>query len=520
LRPEQIAEAASILVMDVGRMERGDAEVRLDLVAAYAAALGFALTLRPDLPHLEGAAATPVTAARLAEDLERLRGEFGACREGVDLSPSALARYANLTVKTVFALERGPQIPKLSTALAHAERFGLVLCLCNRGERTPPASIREMVAADLAAIYERIGSATKSTSSHHLKEPRSEMEADVARVLSEAYSRLGIPHRAFARSIGLNWKTVFPEGIPSFTGRFQTTASVAARLGYRILAVPSDVDVGKIVSRYEAAPTEEPDLSDLQALDVARTFARRRIGLGHTFADVHRRGGPTAKTVRNVESNPVDATLALLCRYAQSMDLTMVAVPEEAAQAIRAAIDLPADVPIIRRLPGNGAARHFNPEVEARKRAIMADLCRTVNETADKAVTAGDVAAVLCVPSAKVEGLVEGRRHRARAVEFAGLLRAAGLLLAFEDGTGGFRAQFGASSSTEDEIREFFDRTIVYRQGLGLHHEAAGIRIGISGSRLQHMELGEPKILTTSLMLYAEALGLAWRVEKAADRAA
>lgn len=520
LRPEQIAQTASILVSDVGRMERGDGDVRLDLVAAYAAALGCAVTLRREASKVEGAAFTPVAASRLAADLDRLRAEFGACREGVDLTPTALARYANLTAKAVFALERGPQIPKLSTALAHAERFGLTLCLCGPDGRTPPAEIRGIVVSDLASIYDRIGSATKSTSSHHLKAPRSEMEAGVARVLAEAYAGVGIPHRAFAGSVGLNWKTIFPEGVPSFTGRFGTTASVAARLGFRILAVPADLDVEEIASAYKAKPTEEPDLSDRQALDVARMFGRRRNGLGLNFADVNRRGGATVQTVRSIESNPVDATLALLCRHAQAIDLKIVAVPQKAVKAILAAADIP-DAPLDRpRPPANGAARHFNPEVDARKRAIMTGLCKAVTDAAGSPVRDRDVATALGVPPRKVEGLAEGRRYRAGTVEFAGLLRAAGVTLSFEDAARGFRAEFGASASAEDEIRAFFDKAIVHRQGLGLHHDVAGGRIGISGSRFQQMELGDAKILATSLMLYAEGLELRWRIERPPGRAA
>jgi transcriptional regulator with XRE-family HTH domain len=489
-------------------------------VAAYAAALGCAVTLRREASKVEGAAFSPVSASRLAADLDRLPAEFGACREGVDLTPSALARYANLTAKTVFALERGPQIPKLSTALAHAERFGLTLCLCGPDGRTPTDAIREIVVSDLASIYDRIGSATKSTSSHHLKAPRSEMEAGVARVLAEAYEGVGIPHRAFASSVRLNWKTIFPEGVPSFTGRFGTTASVAARLGYRIVAVPADLEVGKIASAYEATPAEEPDLTDAQALDLARMFARRRLALGHTFGEVHRRGGATAQTVRNIESNPVDATLAVLCRHAQAIGLSIVAVPEGAVGEILAAVGTPEVVPARPRLPGNGAGRHFNPEMDARKREIMIDLCKAVSSSARKSVRDGDVAALLGVPRRNVEGLADGRRYRARVVEFAALLRAAGTVLSFEDEAGGFRADIGATGSAQDEISSFFDKAIVRRQGLGLLHEVAGARIGISGSRFQHMELGDPKILATSLMLYAEALGLRWRIERLPGRAA
>lgn len=520
VRPDQIAAAASVPILEVGRMERFDEDVRLDLVLGYAAALGCAVTLRREEAGFAGAAPTAVEAADLAADLEVLRTEFGACREGLDLSPTALARYANLTAKTVFALERGPQIPKLSTALAHAERFGLSLRLCARGGRTPPATVRDLVADDLAAIYERIGSATKSTSSHHLKAPSSQMEAEVARVLVEAYERLGLPHRAFARSAGLNWKTIFPEGVPSFTGRFGTTASVAARLGHRILAVPADLPIGRIVAAHGSSPVEEPDLSDAQALDLARTFARRRKDLGHTFAEINRRGGATVQTVRNFETNPVGATLAQLCRHAGAIGLAIVAVPEAAVEEIRAAIGVPAEVPPRPRPPANGAGPHFNPEVDARKREIMVELCRAVSSCARGAVRDADAATLLGVPRRDVEGLADGRRYRAKAVEFAALLRATGTILRFEDEGGRFTARFGEAEAAEGEIESFFGRAAVHRQGSGLVPDAAGARIGVSGSRLQHMERGDPKILTTSLMLYAEALGLAWRVERAAARSA
>jgi DNA-binding XRE family transcriptional regulator len=520
VRPDQIAATASLPILEVGRMERADEDVRLDLVLGYAAALGCAITLRREMADFAGAALTTVDPTDLAAELELLRAEFGACREGLDLSPTALARYANLTAKTVFALERGPQIPKLSTALAHAQRFGLTLRLCARGGRTPPATVRSLVADDLAAIYERIGSATKSTSSHHLKAPCSEMEAEVARVLVEAYERLGLPHRAFARSADLNWKTIFPEGVPSFTGRFGTTASVAARLGHRILAVPAGLPVGRIVDAHGSSPVEDPDLSDVQALDLARAFARRRKELGHTFAEINRRGGATVQTVRNFETNPVGATLAQLCRHAGAIGLAIVAVPEAAVEEIRAAIGMTADVPPRPRPPANGAGRHFNPEVDARKREIMVELCRAVSSCAGRAVRDADAATLLGVPQRDVEGLADGRRYRAKAVEFAALLRATGTILRFEDKDGGFTARLGAAEAAEGEIESFFGRAAVHRQGSGLVPEAAGARIGISGSRFQHMERGDPKILTTSLMLYAEALGLAWRVERAAARSA
>lgn len=520
VRPDQIAAAASVPILEVGRMERVDEDVRLDLVLGYAAALGCAITLRREEADLAGAVLTTVGPTDLAADLELLRAEFGACREGLDLSPTALARYANLTAKTVFALERGPQTPKLSTALAHAERFGLSLRLCARGGRTPPATVRGLVSDDLAAIYERIGSATKSTSSHHLKAPSSEMEAEVARVLVEAYERLGLPHRAFARSAGLNWKTIFPEGVPSFTGRFGTTASVAARLGHRILAVPAGLPVRRIADAHGSSPVEDPDLSDVQALDLARAFARRRKELGHTFAEINRRGGATVQTVRNFESNPVGATLAQLCRHAEAIGLAIVAVPEAAVEEILAATGVPAEVPPRPRPPANGAGRHFNPEVDARKREIMVELCRAVSSCARGAVRDADAATLLGVPRRDVEGLADGRRYRAKAVEFAALLRATGTILRFEDEGGGFTARFGEAEAAEAEIESFFGRAAVHRQGSGLVPDAAGARIGVSRSRFQHMERGDPKILTTSLMLYAEALGLAWRVERAAGRSA
>jgi hypothetical protein len=172
------------------------------------------------------------------------------------------------------------------------------------------------------------------------------------------------------------------------------------------------------------------------------------------------------------------------------------------------------------RPPANGAGRHFNPEVDARKRAIMIDLCKAVSSCARKSVRDGDAAALLGVPQRNVEGLADGRRHRASVVEFAALLRAAGAVLSFEDEAGGFRAEIGATSSARDEISSFFDKAIVHRQGLGLLHDVAGARIGISGSRFHRMELGDPKILATSLMLYAEALGLRWRIESPPGRAA
>lgn len=520
VRPDQIAAAASIPILEVGRMERVDEDVRLDLVLGYAAALGCAITLRREEADFAGAVLTTVGPTDLAADLKLLRAEFGACREGLDLSPTALARYANLTAKTVFALERGPQIPKLSTATAHAQRFGLSLRLCARGGRTPPATVRGLVADDLAAIYERIGSATKSTSSHHLKAPCSEMEAEVARVLVEAYERLGLPHRAFARSAGLNWKTIFPEGVPSFTGRFGTTASVAARLGHRILAVPAGLPVGRIADAHGSSPVEDPDLSDVQALDLARAFARRRKELGHTFAEINRRGGATVQAVRNFETNPVGATLAQLCRHAEAIGLAIVAVPEAAVEEIRAAIRMPAEVSPRPRPPANGGGRHFNPEVDARKREIMVELCRAVSSCAGRAVRDADAATLLGKPRRDVEGLADGRRYRAKAVEFAALLRATGTILRFEDEGGGFTARFGETEAAEGEIESFFGRAAVHRQGSGLVPDAAGARIGVSGSRFQHMERGDPKILTTSLMLYAEALGLAWRVERAVARSA
>lgn len=518
VRPDQIAAAASVPVLEVGRMERGDEDVRLDIVLGYAAALGCAITLRREEAGIEGAAPSTPDAAQLAGDLQRLRAEFGACREGLDLTPSALARYANLTVKTVFALERGPQIPKLSTALAHAGRFGLSLRLCARDGRTPPATVRGLVADDLAAIYERIGSATKSTSSHHLKAPGSEMEAEVARVLVEAYEVLDLPRRAFARSAGLNWKTIFPEGVPSFTGRFGTTTSVAARLGHRILAVPADLPVARIAAAHASSPVEKPDLTDFQALDLARAFARRRKELGHTFAEINRRGGATVQTVRGFETNPVGATLAQLCRHARAIGLAIVAVPEGAVGEILAAIGSPVEGPSQPRPPANGAGRHFNPEVDARKRTIMVELCKAVSSCGRGSVRDG--AALLGVPRRDIEELADGRRYRAKAVEFAALLHATGTVLCFEDEAGGFTARFGSAETPEDEIATFFGRAAVHRQGSGLVPDVAGARIGISGSQFQEMERGDPRILTTSLILYAEALGLAWRVERAAGRSA
>ena len=513
LRPEQIADHASIQVMDVGRIERGDEDVRLDLVIGYAAALGCAITLRGADADVAPSAPCPQAAATVAADLGRLRAEFAACREGIDLSPTALARYSNLTAKTVFALERGPQIPKLSTAVAHAARFGLSLSLCGRDDRMPARTIREVVAADMARIYERIGSTTKSTSSHHMKAPRSEMEGAVAQVLSTAYVALGVPARAFAQSIAVDWKTIVPEGVPSFTGRFCTTAKVASRLGFRILVLPASVDLASIVGGRGAAPVDEPDLSDAQACAAAGVFAARRRELGLGYADVHRLGGGSASTTRNIETNPNNATLAFLCQYAAILGLTVAAVPEAAVPDALAACRT--SKPAVPRapLPENGAVRHFNPDVDARKRRIMAELCGAVASAGPKAPRDQDAASVLGLPVRAVEGLATGRRYRARMVEFAGLLRAAGVILVFEDVPRGFRAEFGTKPSAEGEIAAFFAGAVVHRQGLGLSHGAAGLKVGISGSRFQHIEEGDPKTLTTSLILYAEALGLSWRIE-------
>lgn len=518
LRPEQIAGYASIQVMDVGRIERGDEDVRLDLVLGYAAALGCAITLRRGQGDGEGepteSAPCDGASAAVAGDLAQLRAEFAACREGVDLSPTALARYSNLTAKTVFALERGPQIPKLATASAHATRFGLSLALCASGDRTPSETIAGLVAADKAAIYERIGSTTRSTSSHHMKAPRSAMEGTVAKVLADAYAALGLPARAFARSIAVDWKTIAPEGVPSFTGRFGTTAKVASRLGYRLLALPASLDVADIVDGREASPSDEPDLSDAQALAVARAFSARRRELGIGFAEIQRLGGGSAKTTRNVEENPNNATLSFLCQHAASVGMSIVAVPESAVADVLDACGAPKPAAPRAARPANGATRHFNPDVDARKREIMADLCRAVASVASATVRDADAARVLDMPIRAVEGLADGRRYRARMVEFAALLRAAGTILVLEDVERGFRAEFGRDASAVDEIGAFFGRAVVHRQGLGLLHGAAGGKVGISGSRFQHMEDGDPKILTTSLVLYAEALGLRWRIER------
>lgn len=514
LRPERIAEHASIQVVDVGRIERGDEDVRLDHVLGYAAALGCAVTLRGEGGSVAATTPLPKAAAAVSGDLERLRAEFAACRVGIDLSPTALARYSNLTAKTVFALERGPQIPKLSTAAAHAARFGLSLVLCARDDRTPAGAIRDLVAADKAGIYERIGSTTRSASSHHVKKPRSEMEGIVAQVLADAYAELGVPARAFARSIALDWKTIVPEGVPSFTGRFGTTAKVAARLGYRLLVVPAALDLQGIVDGRTATPSDEPDLSDAQALAAARAFAARRNELRLGYADVQRLGGGSIKTTRNVEENPNNATLAFLCQHAKALGLSIAAVPEASAGDVAAACGTSTPASARTPLPSNGAVRHFNPDVDARKRKIMVELCGAVASAAARSVGDLDAARELDLPARAVEGLADGRRHRARMVEFAGLLRAAGVVLVLEDVAGGFRAEFGTKASAAGEIGAFFGRAVVHRQGLGLLHDAAGGKVGISGSRFQHMEGGDPKILTTSLILYAEALGLAWRIER------
>lgn len=522
LRPEQIAEVASILVVDVGRIERGDEDVRLDFVLAYAAALGCAVSLRSESSAVEAPGRRAASGIDIGRDLDLLRAEFACCREALELSPTALARYCNLTAKTVFALERGPQIPKYSTACIHAARFGLSPALIAREDRTPLAALSERVAANRATIYEAIGSTTKSASSHHIKTPRSEMEGAVAAVLAEAYEELGMTARSFAQCIAVDWKTIVPEGVPSFTGRFGTTAKVASRLGFRILAIPASLDLARVVSGRDAMPVDEPDLSDAQALAVASVFKARRHELGLGFADVHRRGGGSIKTTQNIESNPNNATLAVLCQHATALGLTIAAVPEVAVADVIGAIDTPASSASGKIPTTNDAVRHFNPDVDARKRSIMAELCKAVADAGTKAFKDVDVARCLGLPVRAVEGLADGRRYRARAVEFAGLLRTAGAMLIFEDGAGGFRAELGVARSGEDEIRTFFDRGIVYRQGLGLLHGAAGDKVGISASRFQHMELGDAKILTTSLMLYAEALGLSWRIERCpgADRTA
>lgn len=517
MRPERIAAHASMQVVEVGRIERGDDDVRLDLVLAYAAALGCAVTLRgPGDAAVAVAAASEGAASVVAGDLALLRAEFAACREGVDLSPTALARYSNLTAKAVFALERGPNVPKLSTAAAHAARFGLSLVLCARDHRTPPTTIRDLVAADRAGIYERIGSTTKSASSHHVKKPRSEMEGAVAQVLTDAYAALGVPARAFARSISVDWKTIVPEGVPSFTGRFGTTAKVASRLGYRLLVVPAPLDLSGIVDGVAATPSHDPDLSDAQALAAARAFAARRRELALGYAELQRLGGGSVMTTRNVEENPNNATLAFLCRHAAALGLSIAAVPEASVADVLAACGASPPASPRRSPSGAGAGRHFNPDVDARKRRIMVDLCGAVASGARKAARDQDAARELGLPVRAVEGLAEGRRYRARMVEFAGLLRAAGAVLVLEDAERGFQAEFGAAASTVGEIEAFFGRALVHRQGIGLTHDAAGTKVGIGGSRFQHMETGDPKILTTSLVLYAEALGLSWRIERRA----
>ena len=519
LRPEQIAELASILVVDVGRIERGDEDVRLDFVLAYAAALGCAISLRSEAATADVVGARTGAAAVLGADLDRLRAEFACCRAALELSATALARYCNLTAKTIFALERGPQIPKFSTAREHAERFGLVPSLCARDDRTPLPVLSARVAADRAAIYTAIGSTTKSASSHHLKAPRSEMEGAVAEVLVKAYEELGTTARIFAASIAVDWKTIAPEGVPSFTGRFGTTAKVAARLGFRIMAVPASLPLADIVAGRKATPADEPDLTDAQALAAARTIAARRHELGLGFADVHRLGGGSIKTTQNLETNPNNATLAVLCQHAAVLGLTLAVVPDAAAEDVGNAIGRHVPSTSRKTVPANGAARHFNPDVDARKRAMMAELCKAVADVGTKTFRDADLARCLGLPARAVEGLADGRRYRARAVEFAGLLRTAGAKLVFEDPAGGFLVEFGVAESGADEIRAFFDQAIVHRQGLGLLHGPAGEKVGISASRFQHMELGDPKILTTSLMLYAEALNLRWRIEGVGVRA-
>lgn len=512
LRPERIAEHAAIQVMDVGRIERGDDDVRLDLVVGFAAALGCAVTLRATDAEIAETAPCPRAFETTAADLDRLRAEFAACRQGIDLSPTALARYSNLTAKTVFALERGPQIPKLSTAVAHAARFGLSLSLCTRDDRTPADALRELSAAGKAEIYGRIGSSTKSTSSHHMKTPRSEMEGAVAQVLADAYTALGVPARAFARSVAVDWKTIVPEGVPSFTGRFGTTAKVASRLGYRILVLPAALDAAGIVADRKASPVDEPDLSDAQALAAAGAFSARRRELDFGYAHIQRLGGGTAPTIRNIEANPNNATLAFLCQYAAILGLTIAAVPEAAVADVLAACGTWKLAPARSQVPSEAAVRHFNPDVDARKRSIMTELCAAVASAAGKPPGDRDAAEALGLPVRAVEGISTGRRYRARMVEFAGLLRAAGAILVFEDAPRGFSAEFGAKASAEDEIRVFFEGALVHRQGLGLSHAAAGLKVGISASRFQHMEEGDPKTLTTSVVLYAEALGLSWRI--------
>lgn len=513
LGTEDVSAASGLTMIDVGRIERGDAEIRLDAVIAYAAAVGRSAVLSPGpLPRSARLPPENLSPAELAAELERLRGVFKDCRETTGLSPTAFSRIAGMLVKTVFALERGPQTPRFSTALVHAERFGLTLALSPFGEGERPDLIEACVVPALPSILSRLEESCTATSSYFEKAPRNEMEAAIERTLREEVELSGLKPRGLAQRMDVNWKTISTGGMDfSLTGRLETVAKAATVLGFRLVAVPEHFCFQHLVAGTAPVPPEDPVFNAAMplAIGAALTKARKRSQISDRQVE---KLGISPKTFANILEDPRHATLSKSCEAAAVLGMKIVCVPEAAVEdVLRGAREAKP-----KQTRSNSTKRtSFHPDQDAGKRALYAEFAAAVA----RAVGTPDprLATRLGWHPDKVSGLLSGARYRERLSDVIDFLRATGTTLHLSDETG-FALALPSPAGTQADLALIGEKAIAHRQGTGTTRAALAHSLGISENAIQRSEAPDATTLTTSFLRYLHGLGISWSVSGAAAK--